>query len=279
MSNFALLTAGNAILDVLDEAAYHAHPALSSSGARALLRCPARYAYERDHPKQPTRDMLLGTCVHTEVLGVGQDFDVLPGDDLRIKATREAAAEFEAAGVIALKPAEYAAVRGMTAAALAHPIVWRLFVQTKGAAERSIFWTDEATGVACRARIDWQPETLPLLVDLKTTGDASTDALSKHMASFGYVVQAAWYLQGAEACGLADASTGFTFVFVERDPPYLVTVVDPDPDDLEWAMRQCQRAREIFRDCTEAGTWPGYPQHQTVRLPPWARREIDPEEN
>ena len=60
----------------LPEADYHAHPALSSTGARRLLRpgCPALFDWERQHPRPATEAMKLGRAAHREVLGVGSDF-------------------------------------------------------------------------------------------------------------------------------------------------------------------------------------------------------------
>ena len=47
--------AGPRVVENMPEAEYHAHPALSSTGARRLLppSCPALFAYEREHPPQP----------------------------------------------------------------------------------------------------------------------------------------------------------------------------------------------------------------------------------
>ena len=52
----------------MDEADYHADPvpggSLSCSGAKKLLACPARFAYDREHPPAPTPAMELGTAAH-----------------------------------------------------------------------------------------------------------------------------------------------------------------------------------------------------------------------
>jgi len=37
--------------------------------------------------------------------------------------------------------------------------------------------------------------------------------------------------------------------------------------------KQCLLAMEIWRDCTQAGVWPGYSQDiELITLPPWAAR-------
>ena len=55
---------GAAVSVIFDmpEVEYHRHPALSSTGARRLLRpsCPALFDWERKHPRPPTKAMRLG---------------------------------------------------------------------------------------------------------------------------------------------------------------------------------------------------------------------------
>jgi hypothetical protein len=74
------------------------------------------------------------------------------------------------------------------------------------------------------------------------------------------------------ALGL-DEDPAFLFVFQEKTPPYLVTVVQLD-DEAEAAGRaRNELAMEIWRDCTQAGVWPGYSQDiELITLPPWAAR-------
>lgn len=267
-------------VDGMKASEYHAHKALSSTGARALLRSPARFAYERVHPITPTREMEIGTAVHTSVLGVGLPWHQLPGDDLRVKATKAAAEEITAAGFIALKPAEANLVRGMFRAVIEHPLAGPLLSPDKGVAERALFWTDPDTHIDCRAMLDFSPHNRRSIVDLKTTSDASPTNLGRHMARYGYPIQAAWYLRGARQLGLADEGTEFVWVFVERDPPHLVSVVRLAPLDMEWADERCTRAMEMYRDCTGADSWPGYPTDLiTVSLPPYGRREYEDEEH
>lgn len=309
------------VVDGMPEAEYHAHLALSSTNARKLLNNPARYRYEREHPTVPTREMILGTCVHTEVLGVGQgwgvidpddpdmradveawalanDCAVLPEGDGRTKAVRQAKAAIEAVdrlplkfadaaamafaarGLIVLTEAEAAMVRGMAAEVRRHPEAGPLLAAGAGIPERSLFWTDPATGVECRARLDWYLHSGRGIVDLKTTGDASPAALPRHMEKFGYHTQAGHYLDGAEACGIVGPDAAFVWVFVERTPPHFVTVADLIPADLAEGRAQARLARQILRDCTESGVWPGYPEHiVTISLPPWTRRSHDIEEH
>lgn len=258
----------------LSLADYHRHPALSSTGARRLLppSTPARFRWLRDHPEPPTRDMILGTCVHTAVLEVGQDYEVVEGNR-NATAVKQQIADAEARGLLVLKPDEAESVLGMADAVRAHPEAATL-LSAEGRPEVPIFWTDTVTGVDCRGMIDYLPDGGTVLVDLKTTSDASPAALPKHFAKYGYPEQAAWYLQGAAHLGLAKFDAEFVWIFVEKSAPFNVAVCRLNPADLHYAYARADLAREIYRDCSEANEWPGYPQSiQTITLPPWTRRD------
>jgi hypothetical protein len=59
----------------------------------------------------------------------------------------------------------------------------------------------------------------------------------------------------------------------EKTPPYLVAVYELDALAMEAGRARNRRAAEMFRDCTEAGVWPGYSSEvELISLPPWATR-------
>jgi hypothetical protein len=254
------------VLDDLSAAGYHARPELSSTGVRRLLApsTPAKFRWLQDHPEP---------AVHALVLGVG----AMPAEApprWQSNADKATVDEIRAANRIPLRPDDFARARAMAAAVRRHPIAAGLLAA--GMPERTIVWTDPATGVGCRALIDWSPANCRSLVDLKTCRSAAPSALPNHVGDHDYHVQAAHYLEGARAAGVADDATRFVFVFVESEPPYGVTVADLHPADLEHAHDLCRHAREIFRDCSAVDVWPGYPIDLiTIRLPSWKRRSIE----
>ena len=79
----------------MDDRDYHALPRLSASGAKTLLKSPARYQHERKHPASPTPAMEFGTMFHALVLEpevFAARYALLPGIDRR---TKEGKAAFE----------------------------------------------------------------------------------------------------------------------------------------------------------------------------------------
>jgi hypothetical protein len=252
---------------------YHSGPELSSTGARTLLRSPAKYRYERTHPVH--KDYFdVGTAAHSKVLGVGAGVAVYPADLLSASGSitakaKEWAEEQRAAGFVPLKEADAKAVDAMAEEVLTHRTA-RVLFEREGHSEASAYWTDSETGAPLRARFD-RLTTLDdgraLCVDLKTTQDASPRGFAKSVASL-CTQQDPWYLDALAALGYDDPA--FTFVAVEKEPPYLVGVYQLREDDRRMGREKNALARQIWRDCTEADTWPGYAEEiQFLDLPRW----------
>ena len=81
---------------------------------------------------------------------------------------------------------------------------------------------------------------------------------------------------GAEAV-IGRRPDEYWFVVVEKEPPYLVSVVAFDEAALEWGRMVNRRACELFARSIERGDWPGYRDptmtHDRafrIGLPPWA---------
>jgi hypothetical protein len=251
---------------------YHADKAaLSASGARKLLASPARFRYELDHPRPPTRVFDLGHAAHRVVLGAGDELDILDYGDYRTKAAQGAARAARAMGKTPVLTHEWAQVREMHAAVLAHPLASRLL--TGGQAEAPMRWIDDATGIPCRALVDYLRP--PWLVDYKTTESASREHLARAVRRYGYHVQAWWYLDGARALEL-DELPAFVFIAQEKTPPFLVRVFDLADEWFAVAAGDARRAREMFRDCSKTDLWPGYPNRvATIDAPRYLAQDTE----
>lgn len=274
------------VYDLPDDV-YHADPvpegSLSVSGARLLLppSCPAKFAYQREHGRPPKKEFDLGHAAHLMVLGAGPELVVVEAADWRTKAAREQRAAAYAAGKVPLLPAQLDQVTRMAEQLRQHPIAAELLDPERMRAEVSIFWRDPEFGIMRRARFDAlstpDGSGSALLVDYKTTKAGDLESVSKALHFYGYAMQARWYRDGAIALDLVDpARARFLFIFQEIEPPYLVTVVEPDVDALRIGGERNRRAIEIFRDCTESGIWPGYTptdEIPLVSLPGWVERQ------
>lgn len=268
---------------------YHRDPvaggSLSASGVKLLLppSCPARYRYNRDHPSGTKKAFDVGHAAHKLVLGAGPELVRIDADEWRTNAVKAEVAEVRERGAVPLKPADWDQVHAMAAALRHHPLAAALLRPGSGLPEQTVVWRDEATGIWRRAMLDWLPHPVPgrrmVIPDYKTADSAASSKFRRAAASFGYHTQDCWYRDAVVDAGLDDAPA-FVFVVQEKEPPYLVNVVQLDEEALDVGRERNRRACEIFRDCTESGIWPGYgPEVQTISLPRWAVREHETADN
>jgi len=251
--------------------AYHADPALSSTGIRHLLKSPLHFQDWRTSEPADSPARLLGRALHCAVLEPERfpaAYAIAPALDRRTKAGKEAWEGFllEHPGAEVLTAEQGARVAAMAGALVAHPLVTPLL---RGTVELSGFWTDPATGVACRCRPDLVHADGEVLLDLKTTRDASPEGFRRELAKWGLHNQAAHYHTGARAQGAKAAD--LVLLAVESDPPYAVGVYRLDDDAIDVGARRCREALETFARCTRTDTWPGYDPHiLPLALPAWA---------
>lgn len=263
----------------MSEAEYHADPveggSLSVSGAKVLLRNPARYRWERDNPPEPSEAFSIGHAAHALVLGVGAEVEVVDADSWRTGDARKARAAALEAGRTPLLTEQWEMVQAMADAIRAKEVP-SLLLSGPGRAEVSLFHRDES-GVMLRGRVDWLPDPADRMIvaDYKTAATADPEVFGKSAADYGYHMQAAWYSDLITGLGLAQ-SVAFLFVVQEKQAPYEVTVAQLDPVDLAIGRYQNRMAIETYVECEEAGVWPGYGDDvHMVRLPVWFRRRFE----
>lgn len=263
--------------DIPDTEYHAAKDILSSSGARRLITSTPRKFYEEMTTERPYNPAFeIGHAAHTLMLTVGDPFEVVDADSWRTKDAKEVRDAALQAGKTPLLAKEYAQVRAMADAILDHPVTGELFTRNDTVMEQSLYWTDEQTGVACRARPDLAVNDWSLIVDYKTTVSADPREFAKSIAKYGYHQQQAWYCEAVET--LTGIRPEFVFVCQEKTPPYEVSLIQLDADAVRIGGRLNEDARSIFAACMDSGVWPSYPTSvQVVGLPAWALRQADQE--
>jgi hypothetical protein len=124
-------------------------------------------------------------------------------------------------------------------------------------------------GIRCKARPDWVCDGHPVICDLKTARDASAHEFSRAAGNYQYHLQASWYSDAAQTCGLGERA--FVFLAVEPDPPHGVALYQMDEEAMDAGRRRYERALAMYRECVETGIWPGYDTEiRPLRLAPWA---------
>jgi len=274
------MTYTNEIVLGLGEDIYHAHPALSSTGARQLLPeykgSPKKFQWEQTHKRTSTA-FEIGHATHSKVLGVGAGIVLYPpehltpsGNPSTKKETVAWEVEQRTAGYTIVSPDDAKRVDAMAEAVLNHPTARPLF-EVCDMREASVF--ADIDGVPVRARFDaLSAETRngTYAVDLKTTDDATPNGFTRSVHKWGYPVQVAHYDE------VHKAATGrgideFWIVAVEKAGPHEVGVYQIEPYWVDMARAKTAAARRIFAECTASGVWPGYDETpQTLTAPAWA---------
>lgn len=266
----------------MSDATYHARPELSSTGARRLLDSPARFRYWEDHPQPAKAAFDLGSAAHTKILGVGANTVEYPAEFLtasgNLTTRRDMAdeisewmAEQRAAGLIPISAGDASKVDAMAEAVLADPDAGQVLESIAG---REVTIVTEFEGVPMRARFDLYDGINA--ADLKTTRDASPRGFNRTVGSYGYQVQARWYKDAHEA-ETGSPLESFKFIVVESAAPHLVGCYELDVMWDDVAAGMTQKARALYRECTETGVWPGYGA-ATLTAPTWAVFDADEEE-
>ena len=250
---------------------YHASDALGSTGISLLLDRPSKFKSQMiDGIRETKPCYLTGNAFHCLVLE-GKEFDkryLVTNLDRRCKTFKELTTANPEKKV--LKQDEFNMIRAMRDSINQNSTIRNLLAKVSET-EPSVFWTDTATGVHCKCRPDAivNFDGRLIIVDLKTTKDASQNGFAKAVAQFGYHRQAAWYSHGMEV------ETGkkvdlFAFVAVEKSPPYDCAIYNLTYEALATGRKECKKAIGIYNHCKKTNTWAGLPEGITeLSLPEW----------
>ncbi len=251
---------------------YLALPGVNFSTLKHLRRSPRHYAYAVANQRPDTASLRLGRAVHAACL----EPDRFALDYVVFTGARRAGKEWDAFelthdGRTILKLDEYQRALAIRDAVRSHPLVAPYLVE--GEAEKVLTWTDQTTGLALKARLDWLAPTA--VVDLKTSRDATNPR--KFAASawdLGYYHQLAHYTAGTNAV------TGWNLpaivIAVEPSAPFDVAVFRLDEDALAIAGGQVDELLVLLAQCREANVWPGaHDAEITLGLPKWALPDVE----
>jgi exodeoxyribonuclease VIII len=257
----------------MTNAEYHKHPAISKSDLDLINRSPKHFKYAKSHPSEPTEAMLLGSVLHKLILeeeDFTSEYAVAPVCDRRTKAGKATYNDFieNVKGRIVISSDMFETAFAIAEAVKSNPIVKKLLCG--GKAEQSYFW--EENGIECKCRPDYLKNNI--VIDLKSTKNASPEAFVKSAYDYRYHVQAWWYLNGLRKCGIN--AEEFIFIAFEKEPPYAVCVYAADDLMLELGETDAKRNLMTYCECAESGNWYGYekkPEIHSLSLPEWIIRK------
>jgi hypothetical protein len=232
------------------------------------------------HPADQTEAQALGHAAHVAVLEperFAREYVAAPKFDKRTTEGKRGWAAFQAEheGFAVIPQEEHDVCIALRASVWAHPTASEL-LKGAGLNEASALWVDGDTGLTAKARIDRLTALAgwPVVVDLKTTRNASRGAFSRDVHTFAYHQQAGMYLDGLQV--LAPHERKFVFIAIEKDPPYAVAVYELEEDALQLGRDEYQKHMAAYAECLNTNRWPSYGEGMDlISLPPWAFRAIE----
>lgn len=258
---------------------YHAAKGISRSKLMLLAKSPYHFWYEAlsglAEKKESTPAMNIGSAFHTLLLEPNlfdMEYCILPNLDRRTKGGKEMYEQFtnENKGKIILTVDQYEKVLLMVEQVNSHEIVKTLL--DEAVFEQSIFWTDVETGIQFKARPDIWSEKM--VVDLKTTADATPYKLQRSALEYGYYLQAG---MAYEACKvLGKPFEMFVLLAVEKEMPHAPAVFMMDDDALQFGIDQFQHYKRMLADCLASDKWDTYPV-QELNVPAYAAKQLEGE--
>jgi PDDEXK-like domain of unknown function (DUF3799) len=258
---------------------YHSGPGISKSHLDAIATASPRHYWWKylapDRERQePTAAMIMGTAVHSAILEPDlftTEVIESPAFDRRTKVGKAEYEAFQQAhkGKIVLAPEDFAACLSIRDAVHAHPVASGLL--RGGKAEQSFYAVDRETGELIKCRTDYLHDSGAMIVDVKTTEDASPSGFGKSAANFRYPIQTAWY-NGVLDAAFGEHPQAWVFLAVEKKPPYAVGIYFMDAETL--ARAEIAARRDFLRivEHRRAGEWPDYGmQPMPLALPGWSK--------
>ncbi|WP_052137678.1 PD-(D/E)XK nuclease-like domain-containing protein [Campylobacter sputorum] len=255
---------------------YHARLELSKSDLDLLAKSPYHFKHKNELRQEPTKALILGSAVHKLVLE-NDDFDsefiIEPSVDKRTKDGRAKYKEFldNCNDRQIITEIDYLQAKEMSDSIL-YAKETAIFLKD-GKAEQSYF--GEINGVKVRCRPDFYNEKLGVIVDLKTTSDASKTGFMKSVANFNYHIQHAFYTDILRQNG--KIVNHFMFLVVENKNPYLMGFYELDDIAVNFGREQYNKLLDLYKVCLERDEWWGYVNFngekieavQTISLPTW----------
>lgn len=257
---------------------YHSSSGISRSALMEFKRSPYHYYHKYlcdSPPVEPTPAMIMGNLIHTMVLEPDKfhdEFIVRPEMDRRTNAGKLAFNQFTAtlAGRMSITNDQWETAAAIRDAISSNDLASSLLADCK--VEKSIYFTHKSTGIQCKVRPDAWNNTI--VVDLKTTNDASFRAFQSSAFKYGYFLQAGMIQQGLESIGLSLEK--FVIIAVEKEKPYAVALYVLDEEAIDYGVSRFNTLMEKYVECVQDDKWPGFGL-QVLTVPNYANYEIETE--
>jgi hypothetical protein len=260
----------NGVYDISIEE-YHNGQGVSRSSLMEMAKSPLHYWHKCINPNREQREspaviekrhaLEFGNALHTYILEPPkylENYHLMPeanrttkiGKEIYAKALNEANRDNKS--LISVDAHE--TILEMTQSINNHPAAPDLI--RDAFYEKSLYWTDEETGILCKVRPDiWHSN---FICDLKTAQSASENDFKRSIYSYGYHIQAGMIHEALKNVTGVNMQS-FLFVVVEKEAPYAVAVYQLDETALEQGIIEFKNLLRKLKSCINTDHWPSYP--------------------
>lgn len=136
------------------------------------------------------------------------------------------------------------------------PVIQKLISGTQY--QLSLFWEDEESGLKLKTRPDICKVKKNVIVNLKTTDDASPEKFSRDLSNYNYPLQACVEIQGCLKTGLMPDVDVYLWLVVEKKPPFNAVIYEFTKNDIDICMGEYRYLINKIGDAYKQNKWPGY---------------------
>lgn len=233
----------------------------NESPAHLFLEHPRLGNQPRPISNEKQKQMDEGSLTHKLILGAGKEYQVIIGfDDYKKAEARELRDGIREQGLIPVLECTFD--RCVIAAEIIKEKIKDRGINLCGKSEFMFTYTetaDDGTPVAIRTTPDHFIKESAEVFELKSCGSAHPVRCESTIGYLCYDMQMYCHLSGLAA--LFPELAGrleFTWIFYETEPPYSLTVAQPDGMLRELGKRRWRKAINTWAECLRTNHWPEY---------------------
>lgn len=270
---------------------------ISASGLKKLKTSPAHFKEEEDITE--TEAMIFGSAYHCFVLEperfeneyyIFNDqaiCEVLIGEGYKSPRSTKTYKEWQESEMRiigdkkVIDKAAFERIRKMRDRLFSHPYAKMLL--SKGRPEVGYMGEieTEAGTINVKFKPDYIKDIKHLIVDLKTTADASADGFQRSAADMNYHIQAAFYADLMTKIEGQNRDFKFFFIAQEKKAPFAFNLFEAGPQFIAQGRYEYEMLLQMYKYCVDNNTWPGYQifcQNRfgilELKLPAWAIKDL-----
>ena len=270
---------------------------ISASGLKKIKQSPLHFIEEE---KKETEAMTFGSAYHTLILEP-EKFDkkyyvfdeteilqiLISEGSQKPRGTNKYKEWYQiemdkAAGKELIELPAFHLLESMKKRLFSHRYVKSLL--TNGEAEKSIYTTiglEVGGSVNVKIRPDYLKQNKRIIVDLKTTSDASVNGFPRNAAEYDYHIQSALYTDIMELIEGKSMPWEFFFIAQEKTRPFAFNIFLASPQFQSQGRYEYEKLLTLYKYCKENNRWPGYQCYteskygvNILNLPPYSIKEI-----